>query len=676
MIDRRTIDKIMDTADIVDVVSDFVTLQKRGTSYKGLCPFHDDTTPSFSVSPSRGVFKCFACGKAGNALSFVMEHEQMTYAEALKYLAKKYNIEVEERELTPEERTAQDNRDGMFIVNEWAAKFFHHTLLDSSDGKTYGLQYLRSRGIRDDIIEKFCLGYAPRSRNATGTQALKEGYKADFLVQTGLCYERDMSNTADNTTTQPAGEGHRHLADRFAGRVIFPWQGVSGKVVAFGGRLLDSRTKGVVQKYVNSPDSEIYHKDHELYGIFQAKKAISKEDKVFMVEGYTDVIAMHQCGIENVVANSGTALSFHQIRLLRRFTNNITLLYDGDEAGIHAAMRGTDMLLEEGMRVRVMLLPDNEDPDSFARKHTATQFREYIEEHEQDFLVFKTTHLLQGVNDPMKRSEAISDIVRSIAVIRDPIVRDTYVKECSNRIGIDELTLIVQMNKFISNNIEYKKRERERRNNQQQSASTTAATPAPRPSSPTTLQPLPLPTKESTAEALEQRLIETIVRYGEKVIFHSAGEDTVSGNDTLTLAQYVSESLNEDGLSFSSPIYNAMLAEAVEMCRKRDFRSETYFTHHPDINISRLAAQLSVENHVLSKSLQRDVTEEHLRRLVDHLLLDFRLLYVNTRLLELQKSINAYDDDARQLQKALTEITRLQRLRNEIAKRLGRNVVG
>ena len=362
MIDRATIDKIMDATNIVDVVGEFVTLRKAGVNYKGLCPFHDDTTPSFMVSPSKQICKCFACGEGGTAINFLMKHEQITYPEALRWLAKKYNIEIQEKELTDEEKQQQSDRESMLAVNDWAMKYFQDMLKNDPDGIAIGKQYFRSRGIRDDIIEKFNLGYALPKRDALATAAQKAGYKAEFLVKTGLCFEK--------------GDKEKGLLDRYAGRVIFPWLNVSGRVVAFGGRLLDARTKGVQQKYVNSPDSELYHKERELYGLFQAKKAIAKEDRVFMVEGYTDVIAMHQCGLENVVANSGTALSIHQIKLLRRFTQNITLLYDGDEAGIHAAMRGTDMLLEEGMNLQVLLLPDGDDPDSFSRKHSAQEFRE------------------------------------------------------------------------------------------------------------------------------------------------------------------------------------------------------------------------------------------------------------------------------------------------------------
>ena len=449
MIDRQTIDKIMDAADIVEVVSEFVSLRKRGTSYKGLCPFHDDTTPSFSVSQVKGVYKCFACGEAGNVVNFLMKHEQMTYTEALRWLANKYHIEIKERELTSEEKRQESERESMLIVNEWAAKYFEDILHNDVDGVAIGMQYFRSRGFRDDIINKFRLGFCTASRDAMAKAARKAGYKDEYLVKTGLCFQRDNGD----------------LLDRFSGRVMFPWLGISGKITAFGGRLLDSRTKGVQQKYVNSPDSEIYHKERELYGIYQAKKAIAKLDLVYMVEGYTDVISMHQCGIENVVANSGTALSVHQIRTLHRFTNNIVLLYDGDEAGIHAAMRGTDMLLAEGMNVKVMLLPDGDDPDSFARKHTAADFRKYIEDNRTDFIVFKINQLLRGVTDPTKRSEAINSIVRSISVIKDQILRATYIRECANSTGVAEQTLIATMNRFIYNDREQERKDMEREQN-------------------------------------------------------------------------------------------------------------------------------------------------------------------------------------------------------------------
>ena len=626
----------MDAANIVDVVSEFVSLRKRGTSYKGLCPFHDDTTPSFSVSPSRGVYKCFACGKAGNAVNFIMEHEQMTYVEALRWLANKYHIEIEEREMTDEERRQQNERESMFIVNEWAAKYFQRILHEHEDGRAIGLQYFRSRGFRDDIIERFRLGFCLNQRDAMAKQALGEGFKEEFLLKTGLCGKRDNGQ----------------YFDRFGGRVIFPWISVSGKVTAFGGRLLDSRTKGVAQKYVNSPDSDIYHKDHELYGIYQAKKAIVKEDRVYMVEGYTDVIAMHQCGIENVVANSGTALSVFQIKMLRRFTQNITLLYDGDEAGIHAAMRGTDMLLAEGMNIKVLLLPDNEDPDSFARSHTASDFRAYIEAHQTDFMEFKTTVLLKGVDDPIKRSEAISNIVKTISVIKDPIIRATYIKECSLRIGIAEQTLITQMNKFIRSQREedQKTAEREARNQ-----------PPPEP-----LRPAE-PTERMTK--VEQLLIEMVMRHGEEVILNTEGQD-------VNVAQFIYYSLSEDGMSFQNELYNKVLEEVINHCDEPGFKAETYFTHHPDIEINTLAAKLCTDRFMLSPSMQVRQEEDSLKQQVVHLLYDFQLGHVEIELQQLKRELKQCDGDVEKMMALMKSIKDYQELRNKIGQKLGRKIVG
>ena len=432
MIDQATIDRILDAAQITDVVSDFVTLRKRGVNYVGLCPFHDDKTPSFYVSPAKGLCKCFACGKGGNAVHFIMEHEQMSYPEALKYLAKKYGIEIKERELSSEEKMVQSERESLFIVNNFARDYFQNILRNHVDGRSIGMAYFRSRGFRDDIIEKFQLGYCTESHDALAQEALKKGYKKEYLVKTGLCYETD---------------DHR-LRDRFWGRVIFPVHTLSGKVVAFGGRVLASATKGVKVKYVNSPESEIYHKSNELYGIYFAKQAIVKQDRCFLVEGYTDVISMHQSGIENVVASSGTALTPGQIRMIHRFTNNITVLYDGDMAGIKASIRGIDMLLEEGMNIKVCLLPDGDDPDSFARKHNATEFQAFIQEHETDFIRFKTNLWFEDAGkDPIKRAELIGNLVQSISIIPEAIVRDVYIKECAQLLHVEDKLLVSEVAK-------------------------------------------------------------------------------------------------------------------------------------------------------------------------------------------------------------------------------------
>lgn len=666
MIDRQTIDRIMDAANIVDVVSDFVSLRKRGTSYKGLCPFHDDTTPSFSVSPAKGVYKCFACGKAGNVVNFIMEHEQLTYPDALRWLAKKYHIEIEERELTDEERKQQSERESMLIVNEWAADYFHDILLNDRDGQAIGLQYFRQRGFRDDIIERFKLGFCLNRRDAMAQEAKRKGYKKEFLVKTGLCYEAG-ENTEKGAT----------VVDRFRGRVIFPWIGVGGKIIAFGGRLLDSRTKGVAQKYVNSPDSDIYHKDHELYGIFQAKKQIVKEDRVYMVEGYTDVISMHQCGIENVVANSGTALSIHQIKLLRRFTQNITLLYDGDEAGIHAAMRGTDMLLAEGMNIKVLLLPDQEDPDSFARKHTAADFKQYIEEHQTDFMQFKTDVMLKGVSDPIKRSEAISSIVKSISVIKDPIIRATYIKDCSQRIGIAEQTLITQMNRFIRderNRQQTNLPETEAQNQQDNSQQQEAAQENVQRATATDIHFDRTNKEKILSETIEKLIVQSIVRYGEETIFHNV--ETEDGQlVNLNVIEYISLDLGADNLQLSVPLYNKILQEAVAHARDDDFKAETFFLHHPDMEISQLATTLSIDDYTLTDSMKVVHDEESLRNQVRHLILDFRMYHVEMKLRQMRQQLSAAINSTDDIMKLMQQIHELQERRNIYAKNLGNNII-
>lgn len=642
MIDRPTVDRILEAANIVDVISEYVSLRKAGTSYKGLCPFHDDRTPSFSVSPAKGVYKCFSCGEAGNVVNFIMKHDQMTYPEALKVLAKKYGIEVKERELTTEEKQLENERESMFLVNEWAAKYFQNILHNHVDGKAIGLQYFRNRGFRDDIIEKFQLGFCLPGKQEFANAALKAGYKAEFLVKTGLCFEREN------------GE----LADRFNGRVIFPWLNVSGKVIAFGGRLLDSRTKGISQKYVNSPGSEIYQKDHALYGIYQAKKAIAKFDLVYMVEGYTDVVSMHQCGIENVAANSGTALSVYQIKLLRRFTSNIVLLYDGDEAGQHAALRGTDMLLSEGMNVKVLLLPDGKDPDELARNLTAEAFRKYIEENQTDFIVFKINVLLRGITDPVKRSEAINSIVQSIAVIKDPILRDTYLRECAHRTGMKENTLIAQMNRFI-----YNDREQQRKEQVREAEQTVSEEQVLRPATPM-----------QQASKVETMLVQAIVRDGEKIIIRNVLNDETGEKINLNVAQYIAYDLGLDNLSFKNPLSVQILTEAIEHSGDENFKAEEYFTHHPDILISTLAVKLSVDRFQLSESMQMKEREIDLRDRIMHLILDYRMDYVEQHLKELQASLSA-ESDLNKVMEIMGEIKKMQDMRNVLARKLGNDIV-
>ncbi len=641
MIDRATVEKIKDAANIVDVVGEFVTLRKAGMNYKGLCPFHNEKTPSFIVSPARGTCHCFGCGKGGNSISFVMEHEQMTYPEALRWLANKYHIEIKERELSDEEKREQSERESMFIINEYALKYFEDILHNHEEGKAIGLQYFRSRGFRDDIISKFQLGFDLSNRYAFANTALEKGYKSEFIEKVGICYKNDR------------GE----LIDRYSGRVIFPWIGVSGKVVGFGGRKLDAATKGVQQKYVNSPDSEIYHKDRELYGIYQAKKAIAKEDRVYMVEGYTDVISMHQCGIENVVANSGTALSLHQIHVLHRFTSNITLLYDGDSAGIHAALRGTDMLLSEGMNLKVLLLPDGDDPDSFARKHTASDFRQYIEEKQTDFIQFKTDLLLKNERDPLKRSEAINSIVESIAMVQNQILRDTYLHDCAQRIGISESTLINQMNKFIRNG-------REQKTPQVQ-------TPIPK--------VVPVNVVSSTTPTtgdskVQQMLIQLVIRHGKRVIYNNV-EDEEGNLHDINIIQYVSLNLSADNLRFNNELYNRILEEAVEHVNDDGFDTQNYFINHEDITISKLAADMSQDKFHLCESQQVKNDQESLRNRTLHLILDFRKEYLDGRLKTIKRDIAQATNDMERMRALMSEYQETMHLRNELAKKLGNNIM-
>ena len=665
MIDQATIDKIMAATDIVDVVSDFVSLRRRGANYWGLCPFHDDRSPSFSVSPSKGVCKCFSCGKGGSAIHFIMEHEQLSYYEALKYLAKKYNIEVHEKELTDEERQKRSERENMFVVNTFAQEFFSKSLLETDEGRSVGLAYFKERGFNEDIIRKFGLGYSPEKRDALAVEAQKRGYKIDYLLKTGLCRE---------------GQNGR-IYDLFSGRVMFPVYSVSGKVVAFGGRILKSGVK--ISKYFNSPESDIYHKSDELYGIYQAKRAIEKERRCYLVEGYTDVLSMHQSGIENVVASSGTALTHGQIRLIHRFTDNITVLYDGDAPGIKASLRGIDLLLQEGLNIKVVLLPDGEDPDSFAKSQSAESFTRYIKEHETDFIRFKTQLLLEDAGeDPIKRAAIISNIVESISLIPDAIVRSVYVQECSRLLQIDEQVLLSELNKRRQKRAE-QQFSRERYNQERQSAAptgtpqTTGTTPAVPVNDAETPPPPSLADMPAQAEApeaapiadhslsqrvvqqsplekYEREIIRYMVRYGYRNLFETAD------GSWQKVWEYIVEELSIDSIELSNPLYKhiveltaeqreheaqqvaalrselqvkgqKLVDEAIEQIRlesgdiadkqRKEAEAQTriaremdeelqtfetnflerYFTTHPDSSISMLAVDLVSEKYQLSK---------------------------------------------------------------------------
>ena len=693
MIDHGTIDRIMDAAQIVDVVSDFVTLRKRGVNYVGLCPFHDDKTPSFYVSPSKGLCKCFACGKGGNVVHFIMEHEQLSYPEALKWLAKKYHIEIQEKELTDEQKLAQSERESLFVVNQWARDYFQHILKNHEEGKSVGMAYLRNRGFRDDIIEKFQLGYCTESHDAMGKEALQKGYKKEFLVKTGLCYETD---------------DHR-LRDRFWGRVIFPVHTLSGKVVAFGGRVLASATKGVKVKYVNSPESDIYKKSNELYGIYFAKQAIVKQDRCFLVEGYTDVISMHQSGVENVVSSSGTALTPGQIKLIHRFTNNMTILYDGDSAGIKASLRGIDMLLEEGMNIKVCLLPDGEDPDSFARQHNATEFQAFIKEHETDFIRFKTNLLMEDAGkDPIKRAELIGSIVQSISVIPEAIVRDVYIKECAQLLHVEDRLLVSEVAKRREQQAESKaaqaERERQRAQRQaEQQAVDTNGEPLPPP--PTEMeaalpdgelpppvlddelggdnQPLTPPpgyllhASKANEELLkyERLILRMIIRFGEQILFQDDDQQDV------TVIGYIDSELRNDELTFSTPLHQQILNEAIAQQANNGFKAERYFLMHENPTISQFAGNLISERYQLSKYHSKGQKiigdEERLGELIPHLVINYKYAIVGE---ELKKMLQQLQDpsiinDAEKCNDLMNRYSELRQTQNLMAKHLGDRVV-
>ena len=614
MIDRFTVDKIHDAAQIVDVVSDFVTLKKRGVNYVGLCPFHDDSTPSFYVSPSKNICKCFACGEGGTSVQFIMKHEQVSYSDALRFLAKKYSIEIKERELSDEEKQMSSDRESMIIINSWAQKFFSSRLSDYEEGKNIGLSYFVERGFREDIIQKFQLGYSLTKRDDLYTSAVKQGFDESYLLKTGLVYKRD-----DGT-----------VADRFHGRVIFPVHTLSGKVVAFGGRVLGKKDK--VAKYVNSPDSEIYHKSYELYGIYFAKQAMVRADKCFLVEGYTDVISMHQTGMENVVASSGTSLTYGQIRLIRRFTNNITILYDGDAAGIKAAIRGIDMLLEEGMNVKIVLLPEGEDPDSFARRHNSFDFNLFIKENEVDFIRFKAGLLLKDAgNDPMKRANLIKDLMESVSVIPDTIVRSVYIKECSHLLDEREQVLIDEVIKLrgrkkIAPQV-LKDGEREDLppdNNTQKEPLQAGSSSEDDRGQGVRIEDVAgkVRSKYNLFKKHESALIRYVVRYGERELFTA---ETDNGETVVKVAEYIKMELDNDDIEVQMPLYKQILNEAVAQCEDEKFIASHFFLAHVDLEVSRLAADMMSSKYRLSKyfedkddsSLKQTTISEDQQRIED-----------------------------------------------------------
>jgi len=686
MIDQLTIEKILDAANIVDVVSEFVTLRRRGVNYVGLCPFHNEKTPSFYVSPSKGICKCFSCGKGGNVIHFLMEHEQMSYWDAAKWLARKYGVPYSERELTDSEKALQNERESMFITNQFADDFFKEQLLNTERGRAIGLAYFRKRGFRDDIIDKFHLGYCPDRPDALATAAIAKGYTRENLVKTGLCYERENDGA---------------LRDRFHGRVIFPVHSLAGKIVAFGGRIMNADAK--VAKYVNSPESIIYSKSRELYGLYQAKQAIVRKDRCFLVEGYADVISMFQSGVENVVASSGTSLTPGQIRLIHRFTNNITVLYDGDKAGIKASLRGIDMLLAEGMNVKVLLLPDGEDPDSFAQSRSATDFQKYIDTHQVDFIRFKVNLLMEDASDdPYSRSELIKSITQSISVIQDPIVRSVYITECSQIMKIDERLLI--------NDVNRRQREQSQANPPIQ-RSTTAANGS-EPDNDETEQPADVTAQQdpessaSTPEATpeqeisaqeklrqdirnlkrqgygpmmekERLLSRLIVRYGGKVM---CTVETQDGEQPVTVGQFIVQSLLNDGLEFRHPVYKRFVEIMGEHMDDEEFNSERFFMSHPETFVSLTAASLMEERYQLSTIFKdnRPTDEaQNLLHLTRHIMADYQMEVLRLDIKDVEKQMQ--DSSIAESPEKLMELQRrykqLLSARAELSRILGERVV-
>ena len=636
----------MDAADIVDVVKEFVTLRKAGVNYKGICPFHDEKTPSFVVSPSKQLCKCFSCGKGGNVVHFIMEHEQMTYPEALRWLAKKYGIEIHEKEETEEEKKSASTRESMFVLNEWARDYFSDILHNHADGIAIGMAYFRQRGFRDDIIKKFQLGFSLAAKDSMVNAALAKGFNPEYLEKTGLCYKTNDGK----------------LVDRYHGRVIFPVHTISGKVVAFGGRILTSDKK--LAKYVNSPESEIYSKSHELYGLYLSKHAIVKQNRCYLVEGYTDVISMHQSGIENVVASSGTSLTEGQIRLLHRFTSNITVLYDGDNAGIRASLRGIDMLLAEGMNIKVLLLPDGDDPDSFARKHNATEYQEFIDSHQVDFIKFKTNLLLEDCgDDPVKRAELIQNIVQSIAVVPDSIVRQMYAKECSAMLGVSE--------QLIINEIAKKQRDGNSNNDKEKDDKGNAEAPA------TSATELPAVASLTSKEQKEEELlISAIIRYGNLIVFAT---ETPEGETTTNVVDYITEDLKADELEFRTPLYKKILEEAQYISVHPETNALQYFLSHPDAEISKLAARLGEDKYILSKNQALNFVpdEQRLHELVPRLLHDFKHSIIKNQMEQLLSQLKRPEvmQSPEKCLEVMSQYKELSEIEKQFAQILGERVI-
>lgn len=671
MIPRETIDRIFAAARIEDVVGDYVSLKKRGANLIGLCPFHDEKTGSFTVSPSKGIYKCFGCGKAGHSVGFIMEIEQCSYVEALRQLAKRYHIEIEERELTAEEKQKQDDRESMFVVNDFANKWFQEQLWETQEGKAVAMSYLRQRGLREDTIRKFQIGYSPE-KSTLWSVAKTKGFQEKYLLN-------DSENPPYIGTGVCGKSENGKLYDRFRGRVMFPFLSVSGKVVGFSGRLMVKNDK--VGKYVNSPTSLIYEKHNELFGLYQAKQAISKNNSCYLVEGQMDVIQMVQSGIENVVASGGTALTINQIRLLHRYTENITLLYDGDKAGVKAALRGIDMMLEEGINIRVILLPEGEDPDSFAKSRNASDLKEFLDNNQHDFIRFKTQLLMEEAqNDPTKRSEMILQIVHSIAIIPDIIKRQVYIKDTSTLLGIPEQVLTRKV-------VEIRKKEAEERNkrkeNEQRSLVDSSSVDTIQPISKEADTPIQQNGNLTHKESNIQNLIQVIIRYGEKTIYQDAD------GKTICAGEYIIQEMQNDSIEIANPLYQHVINEFLANYKKEGFISSVFYRYHSDMQISQLAVEMIADKYQLSRIYSKKMISENvvqevqqdeidiLPELVQRLLLELKYTTVDERIDAMQAMLKDAQKrgDVKLINTILLQQPQLLEIRQRLCRALGNRVI-
>lgn len=648
MIDHATIERIIDASEISDVVSEFVTLRKRGVNMLGLCPFHNEKTPSFTVSPAKGIFKCFGCGKGGNSVNFIMEHENLSYPEALKWLAKKYNIEIIEEEETDEQKQLKDERESLMIVSGFAQKYFTRYLWEENEGRTIGLSYFRERSFRDDILKKFEVGFAPDGKTPFTEAAMRQGYKEEFLEKTGLTIKRD-----------------NWMRDRFAGRVIFPIHNLAGRVIAFGGRILTNDKK--TAKYLNSPESEIYHKSRVLYGIFQAKREMTRTDKCYLVEGYTDVLSMHQAGIENVVASSGTALTPDQIRMVRRFTPNITIIYDGDAAGIKASLRGIDLVLEEGMNVKVLLLPDGEDPDSFAKKMGASGYLDYIKKNETDFIQFKTRLLLKNTeNDPVAKARLISDVIRSVSVIPDTITRSVYIKECSRLLGVNEEVLYTEVRRQKSQQTEdFRKKEIRRQN----------ARPEPTPKE---TAPTPKPSRFLIEEV---EFLRFLLKHCKTPLFEEEDEETKETR-LLSVGEFMIDELETDELVSENELFKKIFYDIKENINREDFDPWRHFIYHPNTDVNKLVTNLLSDKYTESRRWTKagaftENEEDILDVLIPRIVNEYKLRKIKIMMVKIEKAIDeaAASNNFEKVIEEQSTYMNLKRLEGELAKSLGNRTI-